>query len=167
MTTTTTATTTTITATRRTARWSAPLLTLCLALVGVGLSGCKSPCNTEGFEAVWDELAGDFGDASVMGGKPMGCHAGYPGGDTCPEGAVCNQQLMSFFADVSIDDAEKNATAMLEKHGYKADPGSREKKETGPVSVFFLRGDGRLELAVGRVGDSAEVLLVRDNQERP
>jgi len=143
-----------------------PLLALCLALVGMGLGGCKQACKTEGFEEVWADLADDFGDASVMGGKPMGCHAGYPGG-MCPEGAACNHQMMSFFADVSIDDAEKNATAMLEKHGYTTDPGSREKQNAGPVSLLFHRGDETLELAVGRVGDSAEVLLLRPNTARP
>ena len=132
----------------------------------MGAGGCKKACNTEGFEEVWGDLADDFGDARLMGGKPMGCHAGYPGG-MCPEGAVCNHQMMSFFAGVSIDEAEKNATAMLEKHGYTADAGSREKKDTGSVSVIFHRGDEMLELAVGKVAESAEVILLRPNTSRP
>ncbi|HFE46572.1 MAG TPA: hypothetical protein ENJ18_13940, partial [Nannocystis exedens] len=55
--------------------WRAPLLALCLGLLAMGAGGCKKACNTEGFEEVWGDLADDFGDARLMGGKPMGCHA--------------------------------------------------------------------------------------------
>ncbi len=140
-------------------------LVLPVLLAAAALTGCEKTCTTEGFDEIWADLVDDFGDAGVMGGKPMGCQAGYPGG-YCPEGAVCQHQLMSFYHAVSIAEAEERATAMLKRHGYEADLATRKVSADGPVSLLMRKGDAMMELAIGRVGENAEVILIRPNLAR-
>lgn len=117
------------------------------------------------FEGVWDDLAADFGDKKVMGGKPMGCHAQWAGG-MCPDGFVCDYALWSLYADVSIDEAEQNVTTLLESKGYNHNVDARTKSDAGPVNLQFENDDEKLEVAIGQVADSAEVIVVRRNPDR-